>query len=279
MIFGAIKGQLLQARRARVERKLGGEADRVDAFLVSYPKSGRTWLRYILSHYLAGLAELGFEPDLNSTFRVLPNFDLLPDRGLPAFVGKSERLPLIAVSHLAYAPALFHRRPVILKVRDPRDVTVSAYFHQTRQKRRFSGTMADFIEDPDLGVPAIIAYHNGWANALLERKHLVVSYERLRADPHKESAAILDFLDLPIDRGLLEAAIAAGDFDRMRSLEIEDGIPGHRYDRLDGEALRMRKGKVGGFTDYLSATEIARIETLCQTGLSPAAKALFGSAV
>jgi Sulfotransferase domain len=279
VIIGAIKGSIRRVQRLHAERRLAGEAAAVDAFLVSYPKSGRTWLRYILSHYLAGYAQLGFEPDLATTFRVLPNFDLVPDRGLPAFVGKSDRLPLIAVSHLPYAPAVFQQRPAIMKVRNTCDVAVSSYFHQTRQKRRFTGTIAEFIEHPLLGVPAIIAYLNGWAEALPERKHLVVSYERLKADPYKESAAVLDFLGVPVDRSLLEAAIAAGDFDRMRSLEVEEGIPGHVYDRNDGEALRMRKGKVGGYVEYLSAAQIGWIETMCESELSPAAQALFGLAI
>src|SRR3546814_10093390 len=62
-------------RRLRDEPPLRLAAARADAFLVSYPKSGRTWLRYLLSCYFAESAKLGFEPDLTSTFRILPNFD------------------------------------------------------------------------------------------------------------------------------------------------------------------------------------------------------------
>ena len=100
-------------RRWRDEPHLSVAAGRADAFLISYPKSGRTWLRYLLSCYFAEVAELGFQPDLETMFRVLPNFDLDPIRGIGAFAGDVHRdnLPLVLVSHLPYKPRLFRDRP------------------------------------------------------------------------------------------------------------------------------------------------------------------------
>src|SRR3546814_696322 len=81
-----IANALLRDVRQRAEAKhLRAVASRCDAFLTSYPKCGRTWLRYLLSHYLAETVGLGFQPDLVSTFRILPNFDCDPVRGVPAF--------------------------------------------------------------------------------------------------------------------------------------------------------------------------------------------------
>src|SRR3546814_14117862 len=68
-----IANALLRDVRQRAEAKhLRAVASRCDAFLTSYPKCGRTWLRYLLSHYLAETVGLGFQPDLVSTFRILP---------------------------------------------------------------------------------------------------------------------------------------------------------------------------------------------------------------
>jgi alcohol sulfotransferase len=275
MLSFAIKQVLKRARRERLNAQLSAEAGRIDVFLASYPKSGRTWLRFILSHYFAAKAELGFEPDLRTKFRVLPNFDLTADRGLPGFVGKGPQLPLIAVTHRAFDSRLFKDRPAIVMVRDIRDVLVSAYFHQTRQKGRFNGSMSAFIENTDLGVTSIIAFLNSWARHFEDRRSHVVSYERLSADAHGEVAAILRFIGVPVDAGHLDAAITAGQFDRMRKLEVADGIPGHLYDRSDGEALRMRKGVVGGYTDYLSDGEVERIDQLCRAGFSPKAREML----
>ena len=278
MFIDFLKKPIIGARRLRHDDRLSRAALDIDAFLVSYPKSGRTWLRFVLSHYFAAAAGLGFEPNLKSKFRVLPNFDMLRDRGLPAFVGKTPDLPLIAVTHREYRPWLFHARPVIFMVRDMRDVTVSAYFHQTRQKHRFSGTISQFIEDRKLGVPSIIAYLNDWAARLDQLPSLVVSYEAMKADAPATVSHILRFLGHEPVPALVEAAVAAGQFDRMQSLEKERGMRGHKYDRSDDEALRMRKGKVGGYTEYLSEADVARIDAFCAERLTPAAQALFNPA-
>ncbi len=60
----------------------------------------------------------------------------------------------------------------------------------------------------------------------------------------------------------------------MQQSEQKSGIPGHDYDRADTESLRMRKGKAGGFGDYLDDDDIALIEKRCGEELSPAAMEL-----
>jgi hypothetical protein len=266
-----------RARRARNDFRLGRHMGQIDAFLVSYPKSGRTWLRYLLSCYLARIGGLDFEPDLKTTFRVLPNFDLDPVRGLPGFFAtrKAASIPLVAVSHRRFDARWFGSRPVIFLVRDPRDVCVSAYFHQTRHKQRFTGDMAAFIEDAEFGIPSIAGYHNGWAAGLVPERTLVVSYEEMSRDTHGAVLRILAFLGLPVDEAALADAIARAGFDSMKQDERRTGLPGHSYDREDDESVRMRKGKVGGFGDYLSAAEAGRIATLCGSILSPQAAQLF----
>ncbi|MEP7350091.1 MAG: sulfotransferase domain-containing protein [Sphingorhabdus sp.] len=277
MFLASIKKAVRRVRRQNNENFLRHAAGQVDGFLVSYPKSGRTWLRFALSCYFAKKHKLDFEPDLRSTFKVHPNFDRSPERGLNAFVGRSadSSLPLIAVSHRSYDEKLFGRRPVIFLVRDPRDVLVSAYFHETRHKHRFDGSIAEFLENDDYGLPAIIRYLNGWAAGLANHDALIISYEDMSADAAAQIRRILEFMGQPVDEAALDAAIEASRFDRMRRDEQKNGIPGHEYDRDDSESLRVRKGKVGGFDEYLGADDVERLMELCRTGLSPEARALI----
>lgn len=264
-------------RRWRDEPHLRAAAARVDGFLISYPKSGRTWLRYLLSCYFADLAELGFEPDLTTTFRVLPNFDRDSVRGIGAFTGnaKRDRMPLVLVSHLTYNSRLFLQRPVIFLVRDPRDVIVSAYFHATRHKKVFSGDIGAFLDDSSYGLPALFQFLNGWADGLEDRRHIVVSYEHMLREPEEAVGAILSFLNVEKRSGLLRNAIAAAQFDRMRDKERDQGIPGHDYDRSDTLSLRMRSGKAGGHTEWLTPAQSALILSRCQRELTPRARALL----
>lgn len=278
--MNTVKSMLRAVRRRwRDEPELRAASARADAFLVSYPKSGRTWLRYLLSCYLADLAELGFRPDLTSTFRVLPNFDRDPVRGIGGFVGNDgrARLPLILVSHLPYNARLFRDRPVVFLVRDPRDVMVSAYYHATRHKNVFSGDVARFLDDSTYGLPAFVRYLNGWGDGLVGRSHLVVSYEAMLAESETTVGAILSFLGIEVRAALLRAAIAAASFDRMRDVEREQGIPGHDYDRSDDQSLRMRSGKAKAFAELLSAAQADAILARCRSDLTPRAKRLLAA--
>lgn len=272
-----LKSAYRQVRRLRNRRLLQRAAPSVDAFLVSYPKSGRTWLRYLLSCYFAKVANLGFEPDLRSTFRILPNFDRDAERGLPAFLGRdlSVAIPLIAVSHRQFDAPLLGGRPTIILIRDPRDVCVSAYFHETKHKHRFSGTIGEFIEDQDYGVPAIVRYHNGWAKGLNDSCSMVVSYEEMSGNTQMVVRQILDFADVPIDETALAEAIEKARFSKMQKTEKDTGIPGHEYDRADSDSMRVRKGKVGGFADTLSDAEADRVLEICRKSMLPEAKRLF----
>lgn len=278
MIAMSARGLVRAARRRwRDEPQLSRAAEDADAFLISYPKSGRTWLRYLLSRYFAELAELGFQPDLQTMFQVLPNFDLDPVRGIGAFAGadRQSRMPRVFVSHLTYKKNLFRDRPVILLVRDPRDVIVSAYFHATRHKRVFSGNIGTFLEDPTYGLPALTRFLNSWAKGIEGREAIVISYERMLGDPAAAVTAVLNFLGSEVREDAMTRAIKAAQFDQMRAKERDQGIPGHDYDRSDTLSLRMRSGKSGGFGEWLSVGQSAWIVEQCRQRLSPAARALL----
>lgn len=249
---------------------------RADAFIASYPKSGRTWLRFILANYLNERFDLGLRVDLQNMFKVLPNDGLSAERGLPAFSFRDRPgMPLVVVSHARYQPWLFKGRSVIFLLRDPRDLMVSAYFHQTGHKHRFAGSLSEFLRDPELGLVDYIGYLNSWATALGAHRHLVIGYEQLSSDPEAASEAVLGFLGVPVERALVQQAVVAGRFEAMQALERETGIPAHDYDRNDPNSLRMRRGKVGGFADYLNAEDTDYVGSTLAARLSNEAQELL----
>jgi hypothetical protein len=186
-----------------------------DTVLVSYPKSGSTWLRFLLGHVLGGR-----ELDFDSVRDVLPPVGhhqraprLLPDGG--RLVRSHE--PLGA---LPGHPAL----SVLYLVRDGRDVAVS-YLHHMRRVGRFDGDLAAFL--PQFLSGAVDSYGPWHAHALeaaarREDGHpspLIIRYEDLRHDSVGELARIATFLGVAPDAGALEAAVAANAKDRMRAKE------------------------------------------------------------
>ncbi|MCC6941197.1 MAG: sulfotransferase domain-containing protein [Novosphingobium sp.] len=266
-----------KGRRALIDLQLARRVKDIDAFLVSYPKSGRTWLRYLLSIYLAKVHAVPVKLDLQTTFEILPNFDLDRKRGLPVFTssGDGSTLPLIAVSHRSYEQRFFAQKPIIMLVRDPRDVIVSAYFHQTQHKKRFSGTIPEFIVDHQFGIKSIIDYHNGWAAGLVNSPALVISYEDLSKNTEATVRQLLGFLKIPVHEEYLREAIAGAAFDRMKKVEKAKPIPGHAYNAENDDSSRVRKGKVGGYGDNLGADDILKIENMMRDGLTPAAVKLM----
>lgn len=245
-----------------------------DAFLASYPKSGRTWFRFILSNYFDRAEKLGASVNLHTMFSVLPNYALDDGRGMGAFRFAHRRpdLPLILVSHFPYRRFLFGDKRIIFMVRDPRDVMVSAYFHATKHKHRFQGDMTEFLKDAEQGVADLIRYLNGWAKGLRRHPHLILSYEKLQADTENQTEKALRFLGCRIDVGALRESVVVSRFEAMRDLEKAEGIPDHDYDRGDEESLRMRRGKAGGFTEYLTPAHVSFIEDTLALRLSPEAK-------
>ncbi|HEX6885097.1 MAG TPA: sulfotransferase domain-containing protein [Planctomycetota bacterium] len=253
----------LSPRTRRAER-------RADVLLVSYPKCGRTWLTMMLSHALARLAGLD-DVDYLTT-------DLLD--------GRAERLPRIRVSHddnphwksaraLSRSKQRYRDQGVVLLVRDPRDVVVSMYFERTRRERAYAGTLAEFLHERRGSLDTILAYYGIWAEQGPRLPHfLLVRYEELRADPGAGLERILAFAGVAdVTVAEIEAAVAFASFENMRAMEQGQVFASGRLrprDPADVESYKTRRGKVGGYVDYLQPDEIAWMEQRIRSTLDPA---------
>jgi hypothetical protein len=273
------KAQALERwRRGREEfRKLGLTGHVV----VSYGKSGRTWLRVMLSRYY----QLAYG---------------LPDRlllGFDNYHRKNSRVPRIFFTHDNYLRGYtgnrdskrdFYDKKVVLLVRRPQDVAVSQYFQWQYRMRPRKKTMNrypphgaevslfDFVMDPDAGLPRIIEYLNLWASELPRINDLlVVRYEDMRAEPVKVFGGIVEFLgEQPVNPAHVEAAVEFASVDNLRQLERQKFFrrSGSRMtprDRSNPHSYKVRRAKVGGYRDYFEPEQIAQIDALVSARLSP----------
>ena len=243
----------------------------IDAFLISYPKCGRTWLRLMLGRYaLAG--QPGDPLELLTTTRQRPD------------------LPTMEVSHDDYPhwkpfttlfenKEMYRDKAVVFMVRDPRDVLVSYYFQYVKRNdrelandREFRGDMSDFIRHDIGGIRSLVGFYNIWAeNRHVPKQFKLIAYEDLHAETRGVFADMLCFLRWP-DRGPegLEDAISFGQFDHMRKLEETNALDNPRLRRPkddDPESFKVRRGKVGGYADYLNPDDIAFINDFLDTEL------------
>lgn len=256
---------------ARDQRLAAGAAT---ALLASYPKSGRTWVRFMLAQYFVA-SRANERVTTRTMFSLTPNFDLNPSRGIPAFIRRTEAtaIPMVPSTHAAFGSGIPRYLPVIFLIRDPRAVLNSAFHHVTRHKHSFSGSMDDFLSDGRKGLPHYVGYMNSWNKRLSTQSSMVIHYEDLISDPGSEIIKVLEFLQEPVDLQALDLAVHNSSFERMRALEIEEGLLGHAYDRSDENALRMRKGRVDGYREELTDAQQNLVEQACQAHLHEEVKA------
>lgn len=236
--------------------------------LVSFPKSGRTWLQLLIGTYLVRYFQLD-----GSKYN--------PLRDLHEMTQSIDRVSSLQVTHDG---SVFYRSPtaldadkqkyananVILLIRDPRDVVVSAYFERNRRfpgrgKKGYEGTLTEFLRHDQGSFDTIVAFYNIWYQSKEIPKQLkIVKYEHLLNQTEYELWAILKFMRLPpIDDSLLKQAVQECSFDNMREMERTDKFADIKLkpgDASDAESYKTRKGKIGGYKDYLSAEDIDYVD-------------------
>lgn len=247
----------------------------------SYPKSGRSWLRFILANYLNCLYQFKDRIDYNNVFSILPNRGPDPLRGIPAYQYMiDERVPLVAFLHAEYQ-SNFDEFDVVFLIRGIHDTLVSGYFQAVSRLRVFHGDIKSFVRNDDIGVMNLIRYLNSWSDRLMGMKHTVVSYEGLHEDTQKQMVEVIAFLGMHYDAPALAKAIELSSFTNMKDIEIQHGFPNPhvRLDVGNNDALRAREGKVGNYLRYLDSEDVQHIDESCDRLLSVASKKLMRKSI
>lgn len=201
------------ARRVLVRARFRGVGP-TDALLASYPKSGSTWLRFLLAQLLAGQ-----DPDYASV------------RAAIAPVGRHHRAPALLGSggrvlrtHEPVDPFPgVDGQPVCYLVRDARDVCVSYYNHRRRQgvEVDFDTFAHRFLDGRVDGVGPWVDHVAGARVAALRHRGpwLALRYEDLLADPVTHLGRVLDLLGAEASPQARAEAVAANSRERMRAKE------------------------------------------------------------
>lgn len=227
-----------------------------DTFLLSYPKSGNTWSRFLV----ANLLRAGEEVDFSNINRIIPSTEGATKREL----NKTPR-PRVLKSHDYFDP----RYPkVVFIVRDPRDVVLSEYYWDIKRRAVSDDCrIEDFVERFVCG--PVNHPFGTWGDNVgswfyTRRNHpnfLLVKYESLQADPRREVARIARFLNLPADSDRIEFAIRQSSADRMRELERKQGHLWASTKETRQDKPFIRSAKSGGWKAELPEACIARMES------------------
>lgn len=181
-----------------------------DVFLVSYPRSGNTWIRFMLLQARPGFTENDFQR-IN---------EIIPDMHGNLTWFQCRRTNLVK-SHLTYWQPF---RRVIYLVRDGRAATHSNWRYQ-RDEGRFHGTFEDFVKHPHW--PSTWSEHvSGWAQA--PETELVIRYEDVVSHPCEQLLRVTTLLKWPLPQSRAEEIIANSTKEKMHALEKSQAIPLHR---------------------------------------------------
>jgi hypothetical protein len=256
-----IIGAIGEACRVLLGRKTAGRNLAIfsdDVFIVSYPRSGNTWVRFLLGNLVYQDQPTTFA---NVESRI-PEIYLFPDRVL-----RSLPRPRLLKSHECFDPRY---RKIIYIVRDPRDVAVSYYHYALKRKAiEEDYPIADFVER-FLAAEFDIqwAWAASWSDHVMSwvsMRHgregfLLLRYEDIIENAEGELSKMAGFLKLEASPQRLERAVSLSSADHMRNLEKEQGRQWKLTKATRQDKPFVREASVGGWKLVLPPSSVAKIE-------------------
>jgi len=190
-----------------------------DTFIVSYPRSGNTWTRFLVANLLHPNEPVSFD----TIERLVPDAEAQSSKYL-----KRIPRPRVIKSHEYFD----HRyKKVIYVVRDPRDVALS-YYNFSRKYRYIDDAypLESFVGDFVHGRLSSADWGTwgenvgSWISTRLGRENfLLLRYEDLIANPEAEIAKMANFFGIKTDAMHIRNTVERSSAHRMRELEKAQG--------------------------------------------------------
>jgi Sulfotransferase domain len=191
-----------------------------DVFLVSYPKSGNTWLRFLIANAIKVHYQIEQEVNFFSILSIIPEVKNGKNIGQFGPFGRTD-IPRIIKSHSPYNP--YYDR-VVLLVRDPRDVIVSYYSYlKTIQQISDDISISEFIRHQKYGIDNWQKHTQSWCfnNFRVGQIVKIFRYEDFLNDPTSNLFSVMKCLGISMNEKLLEEAIILSSKENMRNLESQ----------------------------------------------------------
>lgn len=244
--------------------------DAADSVIVSYPKSGRTFVRAML----ARLFQLRFGIDERRLleFAMLRNAPPDAPRLLFTHAGDTMRTP----GQIHLDARAYRGKKVVLIARHPGDIAISRYHHlkhrsRDRARRRLASLPLDeFVFAEQGGIPSIVKFLNNFA-------HLpgitIIRYEDFLAEPAGALRQLADAIGLKVDDADIVDAAEFGSLDSLRKREREGYFTSSRLQAArkgDAQSFKVRKGTSGGYRQALDAETTRKVDDYVAARLDPA---------
>ncbi len=256
---------LAQVGRVVTGRQVAGRGVTVfpdDVFLVSYPRSGNTWVRFLIGNLVHTSDPTTFA---NVESRI-PEIYFNPDHVMRRLLR-----PRILKSHECFQP---HYRRIIYIARDPRDVAISFYHHNVKWRNIPDDyPMEDFV--PRFMAAEFDTRWGSWSDHILSwlcmrqgrKEFLFLRYEDMKKDPAGALKHIAEFLrqcsfpNIDDSEQRLAQAVELSSPERMRKLEKEQAGKWVLTKQTRRDKPFVRTATAGGWKSVLSPGSVAQIES------------------
>jgi hypothetical protein len=258
-------------------------------WLASYPKSGNTWTRTLLTNYL-GEKEVpadinALETDSIASSRLLfddyvglASSDLSEEQihiyrpAVYKLMNKESERDLYMKVHDAFSintkslplipPSI--TKGVIYIIRNPHDVAVSYAHHNNNTIEHMvqnvcneTYTIARNKKDQAAQLSQLLLSWSGhvksWADSGLNIH--IMRYEDMKKEPFATFKAMLTFMDIEVDEDKLKQAIKFSNFEVLKNQEDNAGFK----ERSHKATSFFRKGEIGSYRDELNSKQIEKI--------------------
>lgn len=232
-----------------------------DVFLITYPKSGTTWLRFLIANSIK--IHYGIRRNVNF-FSIQ---DIIPGIPYKNYAPQNtpfglQEIPRIYATHSSFNP--YYKR-IIFQVRDPRDVMVSYYLYlQNNGSISSDCSISEFIRDKRYGIDAWNRHTRSWLKKSGPKdgmSRIVFSkYEDLLEKPTSVVAEITDAIGLSLSQNELKKAVELSSKDNMKKTE-----KAHLVTHLLGNRKKtdfVRKGSHEKGSSILSKADLHFIKSV-----------------
>jgi hypothetical protein len=255
----------------RLKRDLRDAAwlSEADAVVISYPKSGRTFVRAMLARLYKrkfGIDErslLEF-PSLKRALNGVP-------RVLFSHGGDAMRRP----NEIHIDARDYQNKKVVLIARHPGDIAVSRYHHlkhrsrDTARQRLAEQPLESFVWTQQGGIPSIVNFLNQFGALAGVR---ILRYEDFLAEPAATLRSLAEAVGLTVSADDIADAVEFGSLPNLKRLEREGYFTSSRLRQArkgDERSGKVRKGTSGGYREQLGEAAAERIDAYVEEHLDP----------
>jgi hypothetical protein len=161
----------------------------------------------------------------------------------------------------------YRDKKVVFLARNLKDIIVSAYFQATKRVNLFDKGISEFIRTDEFGIKKILTFYNHWfASSTVPEEFLLITYEDMHVDPGLILRHVLEFSGLEnVQDVAIHQAVDYCAFENMKKMERQNMLGDPRMapsNIQDADSYKVRKGKVGNYSEYLSSEDLSYIDSV-----------------